>query len=259
MTSLSNIFRSSRTISEEGNVKEIAIRNLNMPTIDDSAEVLSKEVLFVERDRMLKDARTQIEMERAAVEQMRQTAQEDIAAMQAAWEQEKTALQQQAYDEGFQVGYEEGRSKSISDMSESVKIANEVTIQSKENALKYLDEQERNILEIAMRTAERILGKTLEENEEAFLSIVKRGLKEAREMKEIKLYISVSQFELVSSNRAELASIFPPDVPFLIFANDDFDTNDCIIETNQGRIVVSVDEQLNELKEKLVEMLESGD
>ncbi len=230
-----------------------------MPTIDDSAEVLSKEVLFVERDRMLKDARTQIEMERAAVEQMRQTAQEDIAAMQAAWEQEKTALQQQAYDEGFQVGYEEGRSKSISDMSESVKIANEVTIQSKENALKYLDEQERNILEIAMRTAERILGKTLEENEEAFLSIVKRGLKEAREMKEIKLYISVSQFELVSSNRAELASIFPPDVPFLIFANDDFDTNDCIIETNQGRIVVSVDEQLNELKEKLVEMLESGD
>ncbi|MGG0669017.1 flagellar assembly protein FliH [Lederbergia citrisecunda] len=259
MTSLSNIFRSSRTISEEGNVKEIAIRNLNMPTIDDSAEVLSKEVLFVERDRMLKDARTQIEMERAAVEQMRQTAQEDIAAMQAAWEQEKTALQQQAYDEGFQVGYEEGRSKSISDMSESVKIANEVTIQSKENALKYLDEQERNILEIAMRTAERILGKTLEENEEAFLSIVKRGLKEAREMKEIKLYISVSQFELVSSNRAELASIFPPDVPFLIFANDDFDTNECIIETNQGRIVVSVDEQLNELKEKLVEMLESGD
>ncbi len=230
-----------------------------MPTIDDSAEVLSKEVLFVERDRMLKDARTQIEMERGAVEQMRQTAQEDIAAMQAAWEQEKTALQQQAYDEGFQVGYEEGRSKSISDMSESVKIANEVTIQSKENALKYLDEQERNILEIAMRTAERILGKTLEENEEAFLSIVKRGLKEAREMKEIKLYISVSQFELVSSNRAELASIFPPDVPFLIFANDDFDTNECIIETNQGRIVVSVDEQLNELKEKLVEMLESGD
>lgn len=230
-----------------------------MPTIDGSEEVLSKEVLFVERDRMLKDARTQIELERSAVEQMRQTAQEDITAMQTAWEQEKTALQQKAYDEGFQVGYEEGRNKSISDMSESVKIANEVTVQSKENALKYLDDQERNILEIAMRTAERILGKTLEEDEDAFLSIVKRGLKEAREMKEIKLYTSVYRFELISSNRAELASIFPPDVPFLLFANDDFDTDDCIIETNQGRIVVSVDEQLNELKEKLVEMLESGD
>lgn len=230
-----------------------------MTTFDDAEEIVSKEVLFAERDRLLNDAKTQIAMERSAVEQMRQTAQEDIAAMQAAWEQEKATLQQQAYDEGFQVGYEEGRNKSISDMSESIKVANEITVQSRENALKYLVEQERIILEIAMKTAERILGKTLEEDEDAFLSIVKRGLKEAREMKEVKLYVSISHFELVSSNRGELASIFPPDVPFLIFANEDFDTNECIIETNQGSIVVSVDEQLNELKEKLVELLESGD
>lgn len=259
MTSLSNIFRSSRTISEEGNVKEIAIRNLNMPTIDGKEEEISKDVLFAERDRMLKDARRQIEVEKADVEHLRQMAQEDINAMHAAWEQEKTELQQRAYEEGFQVGYEEGRNKAISDMNESIKIANEVTAHSKENAEKYLESQERIILEIAMKTAERILGKTLEDDEEAFLSIVKRGLKEAREMKEIKLYVSVSHFELVSSNRAELAAIFPPDVPFLIFVNDDFANSDCIIETNQGRIVVSVDEQLNELKEQLVEMLESGD
>ncbi|MGN7386817.1 flagellar assembly protein FliH [Sporosarcina sp. SAFN-015] len=259
MTSLSNIFRSSRTISEEGNVKEITIRNLNMPTIDGKEEEISKEILFAERDRMLKDARRQIEVEKADVEHLRQMAQEDINAMHAAWEQEKTELQQRAYEEGFQVGYEEGRNKAISDMSESIEMANEVTAHSKENAEKYLESQERIILEIAMKTAERILGKTLEEDEEAFLSIVKRGLKEAREMKEIKLYVSVSHFELVSSNRSELASIFPPDIPFLIFVNDDFDNNDCIIETNQGRIVVSVDEQLNELKEQLVEMLESGD
>lgn len=230
-----------------------------MPTIDGKQEEISKEVLFMERDRLLKDARRQIDIEKAEIEQLRLMAQEDIAAMQAAWEQEKQALQQQAYEEGFQVGYEEGRNKSISDMEESVKTANEVTVHSKENAQKYLESQERIILEIGLRTAERILGHTLESDEEAFLSIVKRGLKEAREMKEVKLYVSVPHFELISSNRAELASIFPPDVPFLIFANDDFDVNDCMIETNQGRIVVSVDEQLNELKEKLVEMLESGD
>lgn len=259
MTSLSNIFRSSRTISEEGNVKEITIRNLNMPKLEGKEESISKEALFQERDRLLTEARRQIEIEKAEAEQLRQMAQEDIAAMQTAWEQEKTVLQQQAYEEGFQIGYEEGRNKSLSDMNESVKTANEVTVRSKENALKYLDEQERVILEIAMRTAERIIGKTLEEDEEALLSVVKRGLKEARETKEIKLYVSVSQFDLVSSNRSELASIFPPDIPFLIFANDDFETNDCIIETNQGRVVVSVDEQLNELKEQLVEMLESGD
>ena len=259
MISLSNVFRSSRTITGEGNVKEIAIRNLNRPMLDGKEDLISKETLFVERDRLLQEARRQIELEKADAEQMRHMAQEDIAAMQAAWEQEKTVLQQQAYEEAFQIGFEEGRKKSLSDMSESIKTANEVTSRAKENALKYMEEQERVILEIAIRTAERIIGKTLEENEEAFLTVVKRGLKEAREMKEIKLYVSVTHYDLISSNRSELASIFPPDIPFLIFANDDFDAHDCIIETNQGRVVVSVDEQLNELKEQLVEILESGD
>ena len=48
-----------------------------------------------------------------AIEQLRQTATEDILSMQAAWQNEKTVLQQQAYDEGFQVGYEEGHNKVI--------------------------------------------------------------------------------------------------------------------------------------------------
>ena len=69
--------------------------------------------------------------------------------------------------------------------------------------------QERVILELAMRTAERIIGQTLEDDEESYLSVVKRALKEAREMKEIKLYVSLDYFELVSDNRSELASIFP--------------------------------------------------
>lgn len=259
MTSLSNIFRSFRTISDEGKVKEIAIRNLNLPMIDDNQEVLTKEVLFLERDRMLKEARMTIEIEKSNLEHMRQVAQEDIASMRVAWEQEKNALQQQAYDEGFQIGYEEGRNKSLSDMSNAVKIANETTDQSHENALRYLESQERVILEIAMRAASRILGESLEDNDDAYLSLVKRGLKEVREAKEIKIYVSLDDFEVISSNRAELSSIFPPDIPFLLFVNDDFDMKDCIIETNQGRIVVSVDEQLSELKEKLVELLESGD
>ena len=42
---------------------------------------------------------------------MRKTAAEDIAAMQDAWQEEKKALQQEAYDEGFQIGFKEGREK----------------------------------------------------------------------------------------------------------------------------------------------------
>lgn len=260
MTSLSNIFRSERTVSKEGNVKEITIRNLNMPENESmKEETLSRDVFFLERDKLLKEARMTIEIEKANLDQLRQTAMDDIKDMHAAWETEKIELQQNAYDEGFQVGYEEGRNKALAEMTDAVKLANDASELSRENAVKYLESQERVILELAMRTAERILGSVLDENDETFITMVKRGLKEARESKEIKLYVSLEDYENVSRNRNELAAVFPPDIPFLIFANEDFDKNECFIETNQGRIVVSLDDQLIELKEKLVELMESGD
>ncbi|MBB4823932.1 flagellar assembly protein FliH [Sporosarcina luteola] len=256
---MSKIFRSIHTISEAENVKEIAIRNLRPPVAEGVKEELTMQSVLKERELLLNEARQEIELEKSTIAKMRETATSDITAMQEAWQQEKAVLQQQAYDEGFQVGFEEGRNKAIADMQDAVQRANAITRMSQENAEKYLESQERVILDLAMTTAERILGLKLEEDTDAFLTIVKRGLKEAREMKEVKLYVSSEYYPLLSENRTELAAIFPPDVPFLIFANEDFDSTECTIETNHGRIVVSVDEQLNELKEKLVEILEGGE
>ena len=75
---------------------------------------MSLDAILAERDRLLKEANT---INRAGKSRqsnrLRQTATEDILSMQAAWQNEKTVLQQQAYEEGFQVGYEEGHNKVI--------------------------------------------------------------------------------------------------------------------------------------------------
>lgn len=259
MTSLSNVYRSHHTVAAEGQKKKIGIRNFEKPQEAVHEVTISLDAVLAERDRLLQDANLSIAHEKAAIEKMRQTAVDDIAVMRSAWEEEKQALQQQAYDEGFQAGFMEGRDKALADMASALKLANETTELSYKNANKYLNSQERVILELAIRSAERIIGKLIEEDDATYLAIVRRALKEAREMKEVKLYVSLEYFGVVSDHRNELASIFPPDVPFLIFANDDFEATECIIETNHGRIVVSIDEQLNELREKLVEIMESGD
>ncbi|MGN7407539.1 flagellar assembly protein FliH [Sporosarcina sp. SAFN-010] len=255
---MSNIYRPGS--NQMAGVKKIGIRSLQ--TVTDTVEAatapqMNLAEIIMERDRLMNDARTQASIEKAAIEQMRETAHDDIDAMRNAWEAEKAALQQQAYEEAFQVGFEEGTKKSISDMQGTINQVNETIEIAQKNGQSYLDHQERLILEIAMKSAERILGQALEENTELYVSIVKRGLKEAREMREVKVYVSPEYYKLVSDSREELASIFPPDVPMLIFVNDEFESTECYIETNHGRIVVSVDEQLNEMKERLVELLES--
>nr|WP_106784193.1 flagellar assembly protein FliH [Lysinibacillus timonensis] len=259
---MSRIIRSplSKTFLHEDKTIEIQIRDIFTEQFDDINEEQKEptiEELFSEKNRKLTEERNQLRFERDEFEQYRTQALEEINRLKQLWEEEKLLLQKQAYDVGFQEGYEEGIRKANADMQESLQTANQTIENSIINAQKYIDDQEHVILHLALTSAERIIGAALGREDELFLSIVKRGLKEAREMKDIKLYVSPKYHSLVTKNRDELMEIFPPDVPFIIFVNDELNDTDCYIETNHGRIVVSIDEQLNELRLKLSEILDS--
>ena len=263
MTSLSRIIR--RTQAKQTDDKEITIQPFQFfhPSSADELEQIERkpditlEEIIAERDRLLAEARQQLDLEKQQFDQFRQQQLQAIEELKRAWEEEKLALQQQAYEEGFAQGYEEGVQKANADMQQALYTANETMINAQANAEKYLESQEAVILELGMTSAERILNTVLDRDEETFVSIVKRALKEAREMKEIKIYVSPEYHAVVSKNREELAEMFPPDVPFLIFVNEDLANAESYIETSHGRIVVSVDTQLHELRLKLREILDS--
>lgn len=257
-TSLSNLFKASQ--SKGVRTRKLSIQDLQPPSAEEEINPLeAKSNSLFEREKMLETAQSALEIEKEKVTQMKQAAITKIEAMKTAWQEEKTILQQEAYEEGFQVGFSEGREKALADMQGSLEEANAITEQSKKLAEEYQESQERVILELAMRSASRILNEQLKADEEKFLTIVQRAILEVREMKEVKLYISAKYYPLVSANRSELAAILPPETPFLIFVNEDFDASECYIETNHGRIVVTIDEQLSELREQLIDLLERGD
>ncbi|WP_155590229.1 flagellar assembly protein FliH [Lysinibacillus cavernae] len=260
---MSRIIRSIYTQSDSDNVKEIQIRDMFEPIQVAQDEISSQHQptmaeIMAERDRLLAEARAALQAEREMFEQEKSLHFQELEHIKLGWEEERPNRVQEAYDEGFGQGYEDGVNKANEAMAKSLQTANEVIIQATENAQKYIDDQEAVILELGLTAAERIIGTSLEHNHELFVSIVRRGLKEAREMKEIKIYVSPAYHALITANRDELAEMFPIDVPFMIFVNEDLDNEtDCYIETNHGRIVVSIDEQLNELRLKLHEILES--
>jgi flagellar assembly protein FliH len=263
MTSLSRIIRSVHTQSNGDHVKKIQIRDMfEMQEIVDGEippqKQITMEEVLEERERLLAEARVILQAERDAFEQEKQMFFQEIEHLKQGWEEERPNRVQEAYDEGFGQGYEDGMNKANEAMAQSLQTANEIIIHARENARKYIEDQESIILELGLTAAERIIDESLERDNELFVSIVRRGLKEAREMKEIKIYVSPTYYALITANRDELAEMFPTDVPFMIFVNEELENDtDCFIETNHGRIVVSIDEQLNELRLKLHEILES--
>ncbi|MFJ8261538.1 flagellar assembly protein FliH [Rummeliibacillus sp. NPDC094406] len=258
MTSLSRIIRFDDPETSKEKFRTIEIKELFLSQ-EDVEEDITPHNILEERDKLLSEAHQNIQYQREAFEKQCLSERQALDEAKNKWQEDKIVLQQQAYDESFQQGLEEGRLKAEANMSEAIQLANNTIIQSKANAEQYLQEQEEIILDLAIRSAERILGTTLEENPERFIDIVRRGLKEAREMKEIKLYVSPTYHQLITDHREELCSMFPVGVPFMIFVNEDIGEMDCYIETNHGRIMVSIDQQLNELRLKLVEILESVD
>lgn len=262
MTLLSKIIRFDTPTKSKVNIRTIEIQDLFLTQEDADVNVeenMTLQNIVEERNKFIAEAQQEINLQRQAFDQQCKIEREVLNDQKVEWEQEKIELQKRAYEEGFQQGLEEGRLKAEANMSEAIRLANNTIVQSKENADQYLQEQEKIILEIAIRSAERILASALEENHERYIDVVRRGLKEAREMKEIKLFVSPTYHKLVTEHREELSAMFPVDVPLMIFVNEDLGETDCYIETNHGRIIVSIDQQLNELRLKLVEILESVD
>lgn len=263
---MSKIIRSSNAQQPaDSNIVEIKLQNFFEPihygkTEDEHLEDLSQKNsrdIEAERQEMLEQAKSEIEQQKAQFEQYRTEQLAAVEALKQSWEEEKIILQQEAYDGGFAQGYEDGVQKANANMQQSVQAANETMANAQKNAVSYIESQEAVLLELALTAAERIIHTTLDRDDEIFVSIIRRGLKEAREMKEIKLYVSPKYHAIVTQNQKELAEMFPVNVPFMIFVNEDLQESESYIETNHGRIVVSIDDQLQELRRQLYELIES--
>lgn len=258
MTSLSRIIRSFHVQPKEEDVREIKIQRIfeeeALPEMGEDVTLTVADV-YRERDTLLAEARATLNAEQQAFTEERAQLLDEVEQLRQAWEDERPQHVNQAYEEGFAQGYEEGSQKAEEALRADLEQANDIVQQATKNAQAYLASQEQVILALAMQAAEHIIGTSLEHNKELFVPVVKRALKEAREMKEIKIYVAPKYYEVLTAKRDELAEIFPPDVPLLLFVIEEFEDTECYIETNHGRIVVTIDEQLSELRSKLFELL----
>ena len=260
MTSLSKIFRAHQVTINEQPIRKIPLRTLyakNAESIEQNNGAY--EDSLHQRELQLQERFQRLLQREQELKESIEVAQKEIEQLKDDWENERERLKEEAYREGYEYGTDQGHQDALEQMQHSIQLANEITSQSKINSDQYLASQERVILELSVAIAEKIIGEELKQTEETYLSVIRRAIKEARETDEIKLYIAPKYFELVSTHREELETLFPPDVPFLIFANEDFTDEECYIETNHGRIEVTIDTQLKELKKQLVAALESGD
>ncbi len=253
MISLSKIIKPRGAIRLDTSTKVIGVRSLSFIANDENSDnSIESEVRQQLMTKYQAEAENILEQSKAEAEIIK----EKIAEEKRQWELERQEYRKQAEREGFEEGLLKGQSEGFSQFKEKIEEAKQIVDLSKIELAKYIENSEKNILDIAMTVAEKILKQTLTESPESFLPIVKAVLKEAIEFKEVNLHVYPSQYSLIMNQKIELDAIFPNDTKLYVYPDEDLKEFQCYIESDYGRIDASIDSQLTELKQKLGEFIE---
>jgi flagellar assembly protein FliH len=254
--SLSRLIKSTWVPQEFSNEnKVISIKAIKSHAEDTNEE--SSFVSFQERERILAEA--QMEADRIVQEAhgYAEKIREQMDQQQQSFQLELQEMAEQAKQAGFMQGHEEGKQLGYQDAQALIDQAKETVTLSKYDYEKKVESGERTILSLALKVAEKIISDTLTGDSEVFLPIVKKALKEAREYREIQLHVHPSHYEYLLVQKEDLIRIFPKETELYIYPDSELTERSCIIESANGRIDASVDQQLDEIKRKLYELLES--
>jgi flagellar assembly protein FliH len=256
MILLSKIIKSHWAQSIYDEQKIISIKVLESMKENDLLAEMDSRAADVQKE-LLNQAYSKAETIVTEAKQLAKSIQEQILQERNAWEQEKIRLIEEAKQEGFSKGFNDGMIKSRQEYHEQILFAQEIIKKAKTDYESQVGQAEKTILKIGICAAEKILGEKLGESEDWFYAIVKRAMKEARESCEVQLHVHPNHYEFLLSRKDELAVIFPKETRIYIYPNDELSETSLLVESANGRIDASVDSQLNELKRKLLELLES--
>ncbi|MBM7659364.1 flagellar assembly protein FliH [Bacillus mesophilus] len=220
----------------------------------------SPEILRVkasqEAESLLANAKSQSEAMIYEAKQRLQLINEQINEMKFAWETEKEKLFEEVKAEAFQVGFQQGEVAAVEQYSAIIKEGCHIVEQAKLDYISQVELAEETILKLGIKVAEKILRVHLDETKDDFIQLVKHAIKEVKDYTDINIMVHPSMYEMVLAQKDELKALFNGDKSLYIYPNEELRETGCLIESSFGRIDASIDSQLNELKVKLLELIE---
>lgn len=245
--SLSNVFRTHLSAEH----RTIAPRKI---VYEETPPQADEHFLKQRRAEQLKEqaARLHEQAEQAWKETQEKIRQEEIEAQNriAAWAEE---AKQQGYEEGFKSGEEKG----FEAWQEQIGHAGRI-IESAEQAFhERLNEAEPTVVDIAVQALEKMLGPEWLPDEHWRMQL-STAVSSLREQGNIRVLVSAGDYEDVRMYKEELQSAAGSDQKVTIYPDTQMKERQCVLETDFGKLDVSLDTQLQELKKQLQAVVKEG-
>ncbi|WP_231416343.1 flagellar assembly protein FliH [Pontibacillus sp. HN14] len=185
--------------------------------------------------------------------------QEKIKSLQNDWEEEKVKLEQATKEDAFNKGFESGEQDAFKQYESLIEKAHTIIDQATQDYYAKIADSEETILHLSLKAASKIMNQTLTERPETFLPIVRAVIDEGNNTDELRIYVHPDQYEEVLAQKSELQLILDHQAELTIYPKTNLQPFQCYMESSYGRVDVSIDSQLEELRTKLFRLLEEAE
>lgn len=187
-------------------------------------------------------------------------AQDQAADILATARQQAEQVKAAAQEEGFQLGFQQGMTEGMTQgeaaaqekaqefLNTAAATADQRVAAASADAAAMLAGAERQIVDIAMTVARKILAREIEENPLTILPIVKAALGEVSDQEQLILHVSPADYDFVVQAKPELQAALSRDNGLSIIADESLKDGDCVVDSPYGTIDARIDVQLEMLK-----------
>lgn len=162
-----------------------------------------------------------------------------------------SALQEEAYKKAFDLGFEEGRQKAISEKSAALQekidalgeLAASLNLIKEEMAY----QNEAHILKMIYEISSRLAFDHVHEHQEVVLHVIKKSIEEAQADENVNVLVAPEQLEFLEKIKQNptRANEFLQKVKFV--ASETVSVGSCVVETNYGVIDARIEERVSKL------------
>lgn len=171
-----------------------------------------------------------------------------------AYEKAKIIMEQarmEGFDEGKKQGFEEGKQYADEIIKEALSIKEEI-IHSKKKLIKNIEE---DVINLTIRTIEKILNKKIDEDYDIIYGLIQSGLEKCAFTDNLILRVSPDDYEFVWQIKDKILALSENITDIIIKQDKSLNKGSCIIDTSSGSVDSSIWTQFNQVKETFEEIL----
>ncbi len=209
----------------------------------------------------LQQANREIEQMRAQFQQEAQQMRAQAAAEAEATKKEAYAAgfssgEEGGYKKGYEDGYTKGKQAGLTETSAALNMIQQVIDQLKNYHVQILSDSQKDVAQMAIAVAEKVLHKEIMTDPNTVLSVVKNAVSKVSFKKQFTVHVNPLDLEVLKSAGDQIKALLDGYESLKFKASPQVEPGGCVVQTESGTVDARVDRQFAEISDTVIKALE---